>query len=325
MNKKNLRSCAIALLLGLGSCLFESAWARCDLISPGLSFPIDQRLNGPHSIAELDAGAPLGSVLKEVYVHETQSYEMECLPSIGSRYFSILGGPAGHGAVLSGIPGIGLKLIGPDGIPMPYDDLFPRPELFNVPASYKLQLIKVGEMTQDGVLPEFLFESHVPLHGNLLIAKGRLIDPIEVSVRRIPTCLLLQQNVEVSFPQSNLDASTGPVLQATDFSIGLQCDGGTAGARAPLFVTFTDAVAPGNLSDVLTLSPISTAAGVGIRVLFKGTPVRFSPYGASTERMRVGSAGNGIHPIELVAELVRTGAVKTGHFSASSIFTIDYQ
>ncbi|SAL44791.1 type-1 fimbrial protein subunit A [Caballeronia arvi] len=95
-------------------------------------------------------------------------------------------------------------------------------------------------------------------------------------------------------------------------------------------LTLTDVTTPANRSTTLTLTPSSTAKGVGYQISFRGVPVA---YGADTA-----AAGNqnqifvssvptitGPLSVPMSVSYVRTGAVVPGSANAKVTFTMSYQ
>jgi type 1 fimbria pilin len=108
-------------------------------------------------------------------------------------------------------------------------------------------------------------------------------------------------------------------------SISLNCD---RGVRVAL--TLTDVTTPANRSTTLTLTPDSTAKGVGYQISFGGVPVA---YGADTaaagnqNQIFVSSMPTIARPLSVLMSVsyVRTGAVVPGSANASVTFNMSYQ
>ncbi|KWE93984.1 hypothetical protein WT54_03775 [Burkholderia territorii] len=115
---------------------------------------------------------------------------------------------------------------------------------------------------------------------------------------------------------------------AQSFSVKLNCD-----ENVRVHATMTDANDPANVSDVLTLSPESTASGVGIRILRNnGTvPVSFGPDSSNPGNTNqwyittTPSTGGSV-TVPFVAKYVKSGQqVSTGTVKARSTITFSYQ
>ncbi|KVQ62257.1 hypothetical protein WT22_01800 [Burkholderia territorii] len=115
---------------------------------------------------------------------------------------------------------------------------------------------------------------------------------------------------------------------AQSFSVKLNCD-----ENVRVHATMTDANDPANVSDVLSLSPESTASGVGIRILRNnGTvPVRFGPDSSNpgtTNQWYITTTPStgGSVTVPFVAKYVKSGQqVSTGTVKARSTITFSYQ
>ncbi|KVL56757.1 hypothetical protein WT00_06475 [Burkholderia territorii] len=115
---------------------------------------------------------------------------------------------------------------------------------------------------------------------------------------------------------------------AQPFSVKLDCE-----ENVRVHATMTDANDPANVSDVLSLSPESTASGVGIRILRNnGTvPVRFGPDSSNPGNTNqwyittTPSTGGSV-TVPFVAKYVKSGQqVSTGSVKARSTITFSYQ
>ncbi|WP_196766787.1 fimbrial protein [Burkholderia territorii] len=115
---------------------------------------------------------------------------------------------------------------------------------------------------------------------------------------------------------------------AQPFSVKLDCE-----ENVRVHATMTDANNPANVSDVLSLSPESTASGVGIRILRNnGTvPVRFGPDSSNpgnTNQWYITTTPStgGRVTVPFVAKYVKSGQqVSTGSVKARSTITFSYQ
>ena len=110
------------------------------------------------------------------------------------------------------------------------------------------------------------------------------------------------------------------------FSLNLSCPDTTV----TIFVTMTDYTNPANRSDILSLTPESTARGVGLRIRRRGTtPVFYGPDSAEAgnENQWAWSLGSssGLSSLPMTVEYVRTGRVRGGSVHAIASFTFSYQ
>ncbi|KPC54120.1 fimbrial protein [Amantichitinum ursilacus] len=128
-----------------------------------------------------------------------------------------------------------------------------------------------------------------------------------------------------SLPVKGPIGSKGPT---SNFSVVLDCAGGNGVTKVDAYITFSDANNPANGTRVLSLSPDSTAAGVGVEVSNSSGPLLFGPETESVNPAQWlgGTSTNGRITIPLSANMVQTAAVPTpGEFSAATTFTINYR
>ncbi|MFL9898301.1 fimbrial protein [Paraburkholderia fungorum] len=139
-----------------------------------------------------------------------------------------------------------------------------------------------------------------------------------------PTCSVTNSAIPVSLPTifvSKLDAGSAGM---TGFTLDLNC---TAGVKVG--VTLTDATNPSNTSTTLSLTPDSTATGVGLQILKGSTPIAYgadSPAADNLNQWSAGTSVGGPMSIPLTAQYVRTtGALNAGTVKGLATFTMSYQ
>jgi type 1 fimbria pilin len=140
----------------------------------------------------------------------------------------------------------------------------------------------------------------------------------------INTCSVTTSAIAVQlptvFPGNFNTGSAG----ATPFNISLNCVKGTN-----VNLTLTDASDVSNRSTMLSLSPDSTAAGVGLQILNGSVPIAFGPDSAdigNTNQWSVGAASGGTMSIPLTARYIRTaGPLTPGIVKGLATFTMSYQ
>jgi type 1 fimbria pilin len=145
----------------------------------------------------------------------------------------------------------------------------------------------------------------------------------------VPSCSVTTTSVAVSMPYTKVSAfqGVGTTAGATSFNLGLQCE-----ANANPAVSFTDSASPSNSTNTLTLAPGSTASGMGVQLLYKGTPVMFGPASyayttSSTPTTNGVSLGtlSGVQTIAFQAQYIQTAAsVTPGLARAVATFTMNY-
>lgn len=95
-------------------------------------------------------------------------------------------------------------------------------------------------------------------------------------------------------------------------------------------MTFTDINNPGNTGNQLSLSPDSTANGFAIQIKNNnnGNFIYFGPDSANpgnTNQFLVINNATGTLSIPFSANIIKTGAVTAGDYTARATFTFSYQ
>lgn len=168
--------------------------------------------------------------------------------------------------------------------------------------------------------------------GSYDIAGGQ-IPPIVVRLNT-PTCAVddasKAQNVSLQDVGSMTLTGIGKTSEPTAFFINLTCSGGTSDAKAVAQIGFTDANDTGNTSTTLSLSPASTAKGVGLQLstpagqLFTLAPdsTAWDAAGHKT----VGEWVNGKYTLMLLASYIQTETkVTPGSVQSMALFTMSYK
>jgi type 1 fimbria pilin len=143
----------------------------------------------------------------------------------------------------------------------------------------------------------------------------------------IGACSVNRPAVQVTMPAawikdlSEIGATTG----ATPFVLSLYCD---AGVRVAM--TLTDAVDPANRTSTLTLTPDSTARGVGYQISHDDVLVYYGPasaqaYVANQFFVSTTLTTGGPLLLPFSARYVRTGRIDGGSADALATFTMSYQ
>ena len=143
-------------------------------------------------------------------------------------------------------------------------------------------------------------------------------------------------NQSVTLPtvgQAAFAAEGSSAGRGVAFHIGMNCD-----ANVALHLTMTDAWAPSNYTNTLSLargSPFpsgdATARGVSVQVFYNGssTPVSYGPDSSekgNTNQWKIGQSTTATsYDIPFTASYVRTGVVTPGTVKAHATFTFSYQ
>ncbi|OLU36032.1 hypothetical protein BVH06_00900 [Pseudomonas sp. PA27(2017)] len=140
------------------------------------------------------------------------------------------------------------------------------------------------------------------------------------------TCEATTPNINVSMPAASTESfpAVGSSYGRTPFVIGINCN-----SAVGLNVTLTDSSNSGNDSDILSLTPGSSARGIGYRVRHNASVVRYGPDSAlagNPNQIHVGTASAaGYVSIPFTIEYVSTDTVRAGSANAMATFTMSYQ
>ncbi|RQV50228.1 type 1 fimbrial protein [Burkholderia cenocepacia] len=148
---------------------------------------------------------------------------------------------------------------------------------------------------------------------------------------RVPTCKVREKMLNV--PLGDISANqvlptVGATSEAKPFKIVLDCGGGEEGSVTKTYMTLTDVSNNANRSSTLSLSPESTAKGLGVQILNGTNLVSYGPDSSVTgnpNQFYTGTTQNGVLEIPLSARYVRTGMVLGGTVTARASFTMSYQ
>ena len=287
-------------------------------------------------MGEFDPNVPDGTVLTEAVaqiVRENDVHSVRCTKLIQRTTFAGIGARGPYDTYVSNVSGVGLRLLTNDG-----EDVYPYMYFIGTGWRYlmalrntRIQLVKTGPITAQGAvtgqIAQYRFDDLNLVAARLYIAGSIQIKP------RVPTCSVLTKTINVSMTGASVRGFTGVGSTAADqpFDIKLNCGNGTEGATTKVFVTMTDAADPGNRSTTLSLSPDSTASGVGYQIVRQadGSPVSYgrdSAEAGNPGQWFVGQFGNQDVTIPLVARYVQTRSEVTGGTAnAVASFTMSYQ
>lgn len=249
--------------------------------------------------------------------------------------------PYGQGTYSTNIPGIGIRWWatwkGPT-IPNGYTEIIEpgnRVEPGKYIASFTdtqtiwVELIKTGSIQQGklSIASNVEVVYYCPCSNQWAVSVAGVS-----SVAAAPKCSLSTPIPQIDLGKISTTAFNGvgarsaPVL----FSISLTCSGGDPGIGIGSYVTLTDASTPGNFSDILSLSPQSSASGLGIQITNEKGTVKFGPdstTAGSTNQWKAGDIqpGASAFKIPLRASYIQTGPkVTPGTAIGQANFTLSY-
>ncbi|MBL5825954.1 fimbrial protein [Serratia fonticola] len=177
-------------------------------------------------------------------------------------------------------------------------------------------LRKVGRISQGGVVP-----------GGIL-AVWRTSDSKTLLTLNLSSFTVNVLGCAVTTPTVSVPMGTvhrvqfkgvGSTVGNASFSIGMNCD--TAISPTVTFSGMPDSNAPGTVLELNNLGGGTTASGVGVQMVYKGTPVTLN------SAVSLGTTTSaGLLTMDLNARYYQTASVITGgEANATAYFTIDYE
>ncbi|QFZ86296.1 fimbrial protein [Variovorax paradoxus] len=238
----------------------------------------------------------------------------------------------GNNIYATSVPGVGVRLFWDGGTTVPFATT--GPASFESASSWtgtiSMAVVKTGSITRGGSITGEVAKLTYPTLGGFQIGSIRINGSIEINPGR-PTCAVTTQSVSVRLGNVSKDKfkGVGSTSQGEPFNIGLNCAGGITGITTAISVTLTDPTNPDNRSNTLSLSPASTASGVGIQILKGATVLSYGPDSntpGTQNQWSAGSSGNGLFDVPLIGRYVQTSpTIKPGSASGRATFTLSYQ
>ncbi|NDJ57534.1 fimbrial protein [Enterobacteriaceae bacterium 4M9] len=197
----------------------------------------------------------------------------------------------------------------------------------NVQTTIKYKLVTSGQAISAGN-----YSFTVPLGDAQMkdLASNSYPVPVRMNVSSLVLnnkgCTVLTPNIvaNMGIVGSRQLPAVGSVFNGPPIDVSLQCDTGVA-----VDAIFSDLTRLANTSQVLDLTPTSTAAGVGVRLLFNNTPLQFAypaiyPGAPGLYAIKTASDSDGF-TFSLTPQYIRTGALATGTANATAVVTFIYQ
>jgi hypothetical protein len=214
-----------------------------------------------------------------------------------------------------------------------YTSTITNPGSSSTSISTKAQLVVTGPITSTGSMSG-LPVIRMSFSGSCLTSNPSNFDFTVTSSASVTalSCNIVNQSIQVNLPKVNKNTfkSIGTTAGDTSFSIDLNCP--SEGSN--IYVAFTDVNNPSSQSDLLSLSPSSTATGIKLKISLNDgflSPVTFGP--ASSEYAIINSyavymapsiTGNVSLPLLVQYEATST-TPSAGTVSAQAYFTISYE
>ncbi|WP_179254928.1 fimbrial protein [Burkholderia sp. AU15512] len=193
--------------------------------------------------------------------------------------------------------------------------------------SFIIEFVKTGPITAGGSISGELVGSWID---TVQYASYVIDSPAEIKPM-VPTCKVRQTTLSVplgDIAANRVMPNVGDTSEAKPFKIVLDCSGGEVGSITKTFMTLTDVNDNANIGSTLTLSPESSAKGVGVQILKGSKVVSYGPDSSetgNTNQFSTGTTKNGVLEIPLSARYVRTGMMIGGTVNARASFTMSYQ
>ncbi|QNB10749.1 type 1 fimbrial protein [Paraburkholderia tropica] len=319
--------CAAGVLLALS----PGAWASCVVVggAPGVfAFSFNFPAFDP-TVAD-------GTTLATSTVAASAAIEVDCTTGGNNTYFGTAGTGAQasvgqYGEYATGIPGIGVILSFASG-QFPITRSFSYQVNFVYRPTLTATLIKTGDITAGGMLTgEFGQWWISQTTGSPLFAFSLRYNGALSVIPKVPTCTVSTKSVSGNLGpvSSGAFAGAGSTAGAASANVQLSCSGGVTGSTTKLYATMTDATAPANRTNQLSLTPTSTAKGVKVQLSYNGQVLAYgadSAVAGNANQFFVSAAQNGTVTIPIVAKYVATGdPIVAGTANATATMTMSYQ
>ncbi len=232
----------------------------------------------------------------------------------------------------SGIPGVGIMYFA-NGRQLPFETPYSFPYTDVSGWTGRLLLVKTGPITQSGSLAGLRGGGYLTSHDNYEWRSFQFTGGTNVDAGR-PTCRVVTPTVPVPMPKAMLRefGGIGSTLGEQGFKISLDCSGGRPQITTAVRGVLMDQSDPSNRSTALSLSPGSTASGVGVQVLHGGQVLSYGGDGSDGDdamdqaRWFAGRTGNGRFDIPMSARYVQTlPQVTPGSANAKATFVLSYE
>lgn len=320
------------ILLAMAS-FDASAVVTCRVLIPTVTFAVAAPLNAPRD-------TPVGKILSGwvetplLLTHNNCSFTNQSQAGAGAKAGGTYVGTMTDAGVTYDIfksptQGIGYILRGKDAN-RPYVPIGRNFTNFVLGYSsyynsqFAIRFVATGEPLVSGPVPSFqVGEFRVSEGANTSAPAFLSMPPTSIAAR---TCTVTTRTVAFQLPE--IRTSTLPNIGSTGGSatrtIQLNCP-----SANNVRMVISDATTPANRSSTLTLSPDSTAAGVGIQVLHNGNVVLYgadSSSAATVNQFAIGDNLVGLVSIPLSAQYIRTDAdLRAGSVRGAATFTMSYQ
>jgi type 1 fimbria pilin len=326
-----MRKLAIFLGLILAALLPTTAWAVCTGTPPLIPF-VANSVPKTFDPTKYNIGDTIWTDSSPFVAMVKTTPNMSC-GALGTIRMQGMGTyNSTYSTYSTNIPGIGLRIYQYDTTNhrLPYDYTgWASQTSINTGVGFLLELVKTGNVTSGGAITGPIVQFLSLVNNSVVMAILTLNSAVVVNPT-IPTCKVTTPTVQVplgTVPRNTFTGvgSTSPQKQ---FSIGVNCSGGSSNVVATMYMNLTDQTNPANVSNTLSLTSDSTAKGVGIQIRSGGTVQNYGPVSTTITpgQTPVGTSLNGTYNIPLTANYVQTdNTVVGGSAKGLATFTMAYQ
>ena len=312
---------ATAISLGTSG---SKALANCTLLEGSTG-----RILAPFTIPPLDSRTPINGVLATVNTTASGTLtKIDCTTPSPKASFESDFSYIGNQLYATDLLGISMHINVSDAGNMPFvisssGNVWTIQPTQNI----RIQFIKTSPTIEGGtVAPKILSRATSVESPGFILQEVYMPIPWTVTLLR-PTCQVNTPNISVDLGEvSIIDFNTLGRTQPVDFSIDLDCTGGTDTTN--VYVTMTDASNPGNTTSLLGLTPGSDAQGIALEVNNRNGQVTFGPDLSGTGnpgQWLDGDTAAGSYSIPLSVNYVRLpGPIKGGTANSGVTYTLNY-
>lgn len=329
----NRKSCANAWRLALAGLLAASGTAMAEVCTTNTGLPATFVMTLPEKITinpDLADGKILADISATLVLQgPTETRCPGISGEVPNKYMLSSGVYLGANLYESGIPGVGVRFYF-NGAVFPLENRFSFPYKDTNSWPGRLQLVKTGPISRSGSLAGLKGGAYLTSNGNHQWRVITFRGGTDVDAGR-PTCKVITPLVPVPMGSAMLRAFSGIGTTSAEqgFHIAIDCGGGRPQISTAVHGVLMDQSDPSNRSTTLSLTPASTASGVGLQVLHAGRVLAYGGDGGDPSddaRWLAGRTGNGGFEIPLSARYVQTQAVVTpGSANAKATFVLSYE
>ncbi|QRX83424.1 fimbrial protein [Glaciimonas sp. PAMC28666] len=274
----------------------------------------------------------------------SQAYQYVCTSDVTAvtiRYDPALALSTAVGSVWeTGVAGIGIKVInltnsstvisnigGPltanSSLPYLTGTTIPAGSTVTYSVNFSFQLVKTAAITPTSSSTVTLFQIYPVNAGNVVGTKSGVVS-FTLPAVTTSSCNVTTPSITVTMPTLSTAgfSAVGNTGGSQQFNLGINCS-----ASTHVSVTLTDATTTTNNTTTLSLTPSSTASGIGYQILDQfSNLIKFSSdTSIGNPAQQFLGLYSGSVSIPLVSQYISTGTVLPGTVNAAATFTMVYQ